>query len=156
MAAVVSPRRASAGGARKAGHVRLWPATYPAGTTPNEMRDSCYGQTRLAGLHAGNGSPHRQRGRDFRGRAQSSGDYGQYLVVAPPWFSLAQTVGLVDTAGGNIVDFGGLPSVVIVHSTNPRFARALHRAGAWLVIDPVRPRGCWGFERNRTSRLGGV
>jgi hypothetical protein len=85
-----------------------------------------------------------------------SGDYGQYVVVAPPWFSLAQTVGLVDMAGGDIVDVGGLPSVVIVHSTNPRFVQALHRAGAWLVVDPVRPRGCWGFERNRASRLGGV
>jgi hypothetical protein len=85
-----------------------------------------------------------------------SGDYGQYMVVGPPWFSLAQTVGLVDLAGGDIVDVGTLPSVVIVHSINPRFVRALYRAGAWLVIDPVRPRGCWGFERNRASKLGGV
>lgn len=75
-----------------------------------------------------------------------SGDHGQYAVVAPPWYGFAQTIGLIDAAGGDIVEFGDLTNIVIVHSSNPRFVRALYHAGAWLVIDPVGLRGCFGFE----------
>jgi hypothetical protein len=85
-----------------------------------------------------------------------SGNRGQYAVVAPPWYTLAQTAGLVGMAGGDIVDVGGLANVLIVHSANPRFVRALYRAGAWLVIDPGRLRGCLGFERDLTLASGGV
>src|ERR1700686_2894063 len=74
-----------------------------------------------------------------------SGDHGQYAVVAPPWYNLTQTVGLVATAGGDIVGLGNIAVVVIAHSENPGFVRALYRAGAWLVIDPVGLRGCLGF-----------
>jgi hypothetical protein len=82
-----------------------------------------------------------------------SADHGQYAVIAPPWYNLAQTVGLVGKAGGDLVDFGGLANVVIVHSANPSFVRALYRAGAWLVLDPVSLRGCLGFERDPTPAL---
>jgi hypothetical protein len=76
-----------------------------------------------------------------------SGDRGQYAVVAPPWYNLAQTIGLIGSAGGELIDFGDLANVVIVHSDSPGFVQALYHAGAWLVIDPVALRGCLGFER---------
>jgi hypothetical protein len=85
-----------------------------------------------------------------------SGDQGQYAVVAPPWFSLAQTAGLVGMAGGDIVEVGGLSSVVIAHSVNPTFVHSVYRAGAWLVIDPVRLRGCLGLDRNPKPTPGGA
>jgi hypothetical protein len=84
-----------------------------------------------------------------------SDDRGQYAVVAPPWYNLTQTVGLVATAGGDIVDLGSIAVVVIAHSENPGFVRALYRAGAWLVIDPVGLRGCLGFARD-SARSSGV
>jgi hypothetical protein len=83
-------------------------------------------------------------------------DRDQYAVVAPPWYGPAQTAGLVGIAGGDIVDVGGLPNVVIAHSTSPGFIRALYRAGAWLVIDPVRLRGCLGFEPHPATAPRGV
>jgi hypothetical protein len=85
-----------------------------------------------------------------------SGGRGQYAVIAPPWYSFAQTAGLVATAGGDIVDFGAIADVVIAHSDSPGFVGALYRAGAWLVIDPVGLRGCLGFARDSTRRSGDV
>jgi hypothetical protein len=71
-----------------------------------------------------------------------SGTRGQYAVVAPPWYNQAQTIGLVGIAGGDIVDLGGSANIVVAHSENPGFTRALYHAGAWLVIDPMGLRGC--------------
>jgi hypothetical protein len=78
----------------------------------------------------------------------------QYVVMAPPWYTLVQTVGLVARAGGDLVDLGGLANVVIVHSSNPEFVRELYRAGAWLVTDPVLLRGCLALERDPTPMSG--
>jgi hypothetical protein len=74
-----------------------------------------------------------------------SGERGQYAVVAPPWYDFSQTAALVGTAGGQIIDIGRTANVVITHSDNPGYITALYRGGAWLVIDPVRLRGCLGF-----------
>jgi hypothetical protein len=85
-----------------------------------------------------------------------SENQGQYAVMAPPWFSLAQTAGLVALAGGDIIEVGGLSSVIIAHSVNPTFVHSAYRAGAWLVIDPVRLRGCLGFDQNSKPMPGGL
>jgi hypothetical protein len=84
-----------------------------------------------------------------------SGDRGQYAVVAPPWYTIGQTVELIVAAGGDLIDFGDLTNVVIVHSDRPAFVWALYRAGAWLVIDPVGVRGCFGFEQSPARTSGG-
>ena len=81
-----------------------------------------------------------------------SGDQGQYAVVAPPSYTLGRTIALVRAAGGGVVDVGGLKNVVIVHSANKNFVAASYRAGAWLVVDPQRLRGCIGFPQDSTSR----
>jgi hypothetical protein len=80
-----------------------------------------------------------------------SGDQDQYAVVAPPSYNLGRTIALVRAAGGGIVDVGGLKNVVIAHSADKNFVAALYRAGAWLVIDPQRLRGCIGFPQDSTS-----
>jgi hypothetical protein len=71
----------------------------------------------------------------------------QFAVIGAPWWTLAQTAELVGAAEGDILDFGGLPNVVIAHSDDPGFAAALYRKGAWLVLDPVLLRGCLGVMR---------
>ncbi len=71
-----------------------------------------------------------------------SGEHGEYAIMAPFWYSLAQTVELVSRTGGDIVDVGGMANVMIVHSTNPAFVTAAYHAGAMLVLDPVLLRGC--------------
>lgn len=75
-----------------------------------------------------------------------TGKDGQYAVVAPPWYSLSRTMALIQVADGRIVDTGDRANMVIVQSTHPDFVRTLYRAGAWLVIDPLRLRGCIGFK----------
>ena len=92
----------------------------------------------------------------FAAALSPTGDGGQYLVVAPFGYGLGQMVELVDAAGGDIVGLGGLTNIVIVRSEHPRFVRALYRAGAWLVIDPMRLPGCLGFGRTPESGPGGA
>ena len=74
-----------------------------------------------------------------------SGKGGQYAVIAPPWYNLSQTVALIQHADGRIADLNG-GHVVIVHSDKPDFVRNLYHAGAWLVVDPLRLRGCGGDQ----------
>lgn len=75
-----------------------------------------------------------------------TGRDGQYAVVAPPWYDLQQTIALIRAADGGIADMGGPSNIVIAHSDDPDFVGALYRAGAWVVIDPMRLRGCVGFK----------
>lgn len=74
-----------------------------------------------------------------------SGSDDQYAVVAPPWFNRHQTIGVIESVDAGIVDTGGPANMLIVHSSAPDAVRKLYAAGAWLVIDPVRLRGCIGF-----------
>jgi hypothetical protein len=83
-----------------------------------------------------------------------TGAGGQYALVAPPWFDLGRTMQLADAAGGEIVDVGGLTNVVIVHSGDPQAVRALYAAGAWLVLDPGRLRGCLDFAPLAAAATG--
>ena len=85
-----------------------------------------------------------------------TGAGGQYAVIAPPWYTLSRTLGLVRQAGGDIADAGGPANIVIVHARGPGFARALYRAGAWLVVDPGQLRGCAGFAPVSGPAGGGL
>jgi hypothetical protein len=75
-----------------------------------------------------------------------TGKDGQYAVIAPPWYDLRQTIALIQAADGGVADIGGPSNIVIAQSENPGFVHALYGAGAWLVIDPMRLRGCIGFK----------
>jgi hypothetical protein len=83
-----------------------------------------------------------------------TGANGQYAVVAPPWFDGSRTMQLASAAGGEIVDVGGLANVVIVHSRKPGIVGALYAAGAWLVLDPGRVRGCLDFAPPASAAIG--
>ncbi len=72
----------------------------------------------------------------------------QYAVLGPPWLGPGRMLALVDEAGGVPLDTGGWPNVVIARSDAPDFAAALYRAGAWLVLDAVRLRGCLGGAKD--------
>ncbi|MBL6080477.1 hypothetical protein JMJ56_20890 [Belnapia sp. T18] len=72
----------------------------------------------------------------------------QYAVLGPPWLGPGRMLALVNEADGIPLDIGGWPNVVIARSDNPGFATALHRAGAWLVLDAVQLRGCLGGAKD--------
>ena len=84
-----------------------------------------------------------------------TGAAGQYAVVGPPWYNLAQTIRLADAAGGDVVDVGALANVVIIHSNKPGIIRSLYGAGAWLVIDPMHLHGCLGLIAPAEPVAGG-
>jgi hypothetical protein len=79
---------------------------------------------------------------------------GAFAVVAPPWYGLDRTAGLVAAAGGQLVDTGGLSNVVIAYSGERGFPEALYKAGALLVLNPARLRGCLGFDRGPRRSAG--
>jgi hypothetical protein len=79
---------------------------------------------------------------------------GAFAVVAPPWYGLDRTAGLVATAGGQLVDAGGLSNVVIAYSAERGLPAALYKAGALLVLNPARLRGCLGFGRGPGQGAG--
>lgn len=72
-----------------------------------------------------------------------------YLVVAPPGWTLAQTVGLVRASGGRLVRPGGFSNVVIAASANPDFGKALETSGALFVRHVPGPLGCDGAQREK-------
>jgi hypothetical protein len=79
-----------------------------------------------------------------------TGKGDQYAVIAPPWSSLARTFAVIRGAQGEVVQISPptiTGTIVIAHARRPDFVAAAYRAGAWLVIDPMRLRGCIGFQR---------
>src|SRR5579859_488807 len=74
-----------------------------------------------------------------------SGNGRQYAVLAPPWYTMGQTVTLVRSVDDEIIDVGSLANIIIVHSERPTAVADLYRAGAWLVADPMLLRGCLGL-----------
>ena len=76
----------------------------------------------------------------------------QIAVVVPPWDTTAEAASLIAAAGGALVDEGGIPNVFIATSDRPNFSRALYRAGAWFVMNPIGAHGCLAnLPRNGTS-----
>ncbi|ODT22479.1 MAG: hypothetical protein ABS35_14770 [Kaistia sp. SCN 65-12] len=72
------------------------------------------------------------------GDAQSK----EVAVVAPPWADAADVAGIVARSGGSIVATAGLSNIIIARSDEPGFVSTLYQAGAWLVLDAVKLRGC--------------
>jgi hypothetical protein len=66
----------------------------------------------------------------------------QIAVVVPPWDNTAAAAALIATAGGTLVDDGGIPNVFIATSNRLDFSRALYEAGAWFVMNPMGAHGC--------------
>lgn len=72
-------------------------------------------------------------------------DSRQVAVVAPPWYGAAQAIGLVERAGGSVVDLGGVGNVVVAVSEDADFIASLYREGAWLALNPIIARGCFNL-----------
>jgi hypothetical protein len=56
--------------------------------------------------------------------------------------SAAQAAGAVAQAGGDLLQFGATPALVISFSERPDYATQLYQSGAWLVIDGALARLC--------------
>jgi hypothetical protein len=79
--------------------------------------------------------------------AQPERGQKQVAIVLPPWDGALQAAALVQKAGGQLVDAGGLPNVYIATADRPGFVSALYHAGAWLVINPIAAHGCLSSVR---------
>lgn len=76
-----------------------------------------------------------------------TGKNGQYVVIAPSWYRLGDTIALIQKVDGGIVDMSGPANIVVAYSKDPDFVRKAYAVGAWLVIDPLRLRGCSSVGR---------
>lgn len=71
-----------------------------------------------------------------------SGTKGQYLVIAPPWLSLSETLSRVQAADGRVLTIDAQNRHIVAYSEHEKFAWQLFRSGAFLVLDPAGLRGC--------------
>jgi len=69
-------------------------------------------------------------------------------VVFAPWTSPQDAMLRAAEAGGRIVGFGRLSSIVIVAPDHRHYARDVAARGAWLVADAAQARGCGAPETN--------
>lgn len=69
--------------------------------------------------------------------APRAADLHAAAAIFPPWWSPAEAFEAAGTAG-EVVRTGAVSSILIVHSQAPDLAGRLRRAGALLVLDPVR------------------
>jgi len=67
---------------------------------------------------------------------------GQYVVIAPPWWSLSETITLASSADAGFLEVGRFSNVVIAASDNPGFVAAARSAGALFVFASPRLAGC--------------
>jgi hypothetical protein len=71
-------------------------------------------------------------------------------VVYPPWWSKAQ-IWQAAVSTGDIVDIGGAPFVLYLHSDAPGLDTRARTAGAFLVFDPRGFGGCGASARRPFS-----
>lgn len=75
---------------------------------------------------------------------QPSSKASQYLVVAPPSWSLARTINLVADAEGRFVRRGRYENMLFAASSRSDFGSALRAAGVWFVLATPATWGCDG------------
>jgi hypothetical protein len=68
---------------------------------------------------------------------------GQYVIVAPPWWTDSQVFHLVSASEGAILDVGRFHGTALAKSDNPRFAGDAAAAGALLVLPAAQFGGCF-------------
>ncbi len=67
---------------------------------------------------------------------------GQYLVISAPWSTPAQTINLVRSADGTLIESGRFANIAIAGSADGDFAQHASQAGAWLVLPSPLKSGC--------------
>jgi hypothetical protein len=77
----------------------------------------------------------------------------QVAVFVSPWDTTAEAASLIAVAGGTLVGEGGIPNVFIATSDRPDFLKALYRAGAWFVMNPIGAHGCLARSPNSGTSL---
>lgn len=78
----------------------------------------------------------------FSGTARND----QYLVIAPPWSNVGNTIDLILAADGSLVEAGRLQNIAIAASSRPGFSARARSAGAWLVLPSPSAAGCFGNQ----------
>jgi hypothetical protein len=73
--------------------------------------------------------------------APASGDSQSAAAIFPPWWSPAAAFAAAGSVG-EVARTGAVSSILIVHSSAPDLADRLRKAGALLVLDPIRLSQC--------------
>src|SRR5688572_12699677 len=68
---------------------------------------------------------------------------GEYLVIAAPWSRLGQTINIIGTAQGGVIEAGRFQNIAIAASARSDFVDRARDAGAWLVLPSPRIAGCF-------------
>lgn len=69
-------------------------------------------------------------------------DGAPVAALFPPTLSRAEILQRVAFADAALVRHGAFDSLVVASADTPGLADRLHRAGAWIVFDPVAIGGC--------------
>ncbi len=59
-------------------------------------------------------------------------------AVFPPWWGAVRSTDAVVSAGGAVLGWGGMSSIVITRSDGDDFIARLHQAGALVLLEPAR------------------
>jgi hypothetical protein len=83
--------------------------------------------------------------------APAAGDAQSAAAIFPPWWSPAEAFAAAGSAG-EVARTGAISSILIVHSPAPDLADRLRKAGALLVLDPLRLAQCEKLISEGSSR----
>jgi hypothetical protein len=72
---------------------------------------------------------------------------GRYVVIAPPWSSVENTMSLIGAADGGVLEPGRFPNIMIAASERSDFPGRARAHGAWLVVRPPLAAGCFTPSR---------
>ena len=67
-------------------------------------------------------------------------------AVFPPWWGAVRSTDAVVAAGGAVLGWGGMSSIVITRSDGDDFIVRLHQAGALVLLEPARFGLCAGAD----------
>lgn len=81
-----------------------------------------------------------------------TGKADQYVVVLPPWAAVERIFELSAAVDGRVIGLNDTTNAYLLYVEREDAVDALHRSGAWLVLDPTRVGGILGCGPTATRR----
>lgn len=81
-----------------------------------------------------------------------TGKGDQYVVVLPPWARMDRIFELSTAVDGRVIGLNDTTNAYLLYVEREDAVDALHRSGAWLVLDPTRVGGILGCGPAATRR----
>ncbi|MCC2658686.1 MAG: hypothetical protein K0Q76_3794 [Panacagrimonas sp.] len=83
-----------------------------------------------------------------------TGKNGQYVVVLPPWAKVDRIFEMSTAVDGRVIGLNDTTNAYLLYVERHDAVDALHRAGAWLVLDPARVGGILGCNPSARGASG--